>query len=698
MKKKSRFLTGLLSAVMALSLFALPAAAADSNSNKVPTIPDWENKKGSITINKYDYDTTLGDGALDDGEHAATDDKAKNPMDGVSFTIYKVETKEWLEKYYTGTNADSTKQPRVDDYYKDGKLLKTVASTDQYTDKTANGGKLVFSNLELGLYLVVETGKPDYVTKAVSPFLVSVPMTSVDKTSWLYDIIVNPKNSATYGKAILQKQGVQAGNIINEMEGYTFELYKWSNNGWVKIENPPKNSVDNADTANPYNLTTNANGRIVVDNLTKGIYCFIETGVNANGGYILDANTAYGFSIDDSGAMVTVPEADRKDSGPNNTTIVYSAVDNATLTVDNYKPDFNKSVTKNDGTVSDNKTNSADYSVDEKIPYTLTIDVPENIAKLNTFKVTDTTSKDQLLHDVSSVKVSGQDDVANTYWKKDTDYTITTISDDGKDGFVIDFKAVTDKKIDNYAGKKVTITYYATLQANAIIAGEGNLNTADLEYSNKTNVTDDDDKPNKIVDKAVIYTFKTGIKKTDENGNKLPEDVYFDLYKDVTDVKNQEYGTTRIITGADAKKLGLDGTKRWYKVNADKVHTDTNGELTFEGLSNGTYKLVETKTATGYNLLSAPVDVKLAVEYVTTWQGDKVYNNKDELIKRTEHTTKYNGNENYTFTQIKVINRKGFDLPVTGGFGTLLFSGIGALLVVGGVGVLMSTKKKKGNT
>ena len=44
---------------------------------------------------------------------------------------------------------------------------------------------------------------------------------------------------------------------------------------------------------------------------------------------------------------------------------------------------------------------------------------------------------------------------------------------------------------------------------------------------------------------------------------------------------------------------------------------------------------------------------------------------------------------------ITVVNRKGFDLPTTGGFGTLLFSGIGALLVVGGVGVLMSTKKKK---
>ena len=41
-----------------------------------------------------------------------------------------------------------------------------------------------------------------------------------------------------------------------------------------------------------------------------------------------------------------------------------------------------------------------------------------------------------------------------------------------------------------------------------------------------------------------------------------------------------------------------------------------------------------------------------------------------------------------------IINRKGFNLPTTGGFGTLLFSGIGVLLVVAGVGVLLSLKKK----
>ena len=41
-----------------------------------------------------------------------------------------------------------------------------------------------------------------------------------------------------------------------------------------------------------------------------------------------------------------------------------------------------------------------------------------------------------------------------------------------------------------------------------------------------------------------------------------------------------------------------------------------------------------------------------------------------------------------------IINRKGFNLPTTGGFGTLLFSGIGVLLVLAGVCVLFSLKKK----
>ena len=68
------------------------------------------------------------------------------------------------------------------------------------------------------------------------------------------------------------------------------------------------------------------------------------------------------------------------------------------------------------------------------------------------------------------------------------------------------------------------------------------------------------------------------------------------------------------------------------------------------------------------------------------------------MIKRDVQTTTIKYKETKTEVKdtdnISVINRAGFTLPRTGGFGTLLFSGIGVLLVLAGVGVLFSLKKK----
>ncbi len=76
---------------------------------------------------------------------------------------------------------------------------------------TANGGtampltdaygKSEAKNLDLGLYLVCETAVPEMVTSTCSPFLISLPMTSVNGTNatdggtrWIYDVTVYPKN------------------------------------------------------------------------------------------------------------------------------------------------------------------------------------------------------------------------------------------------------------------------------------------------------------------------------------------------------------------------------------------------------------------------------------------------------------------------------------------------------------------------
>ncbi len=72
-------------------------------------------------------------------------------------------------------------------------------------DLTDENGKTTRGNLDLGLYLVVETKVPEMVTSTTNPFLVSVPMTTVSGNAhstspeggheWNYDVVVYPKNA-----------------------------------------------------------------------------------------------------------------------------------------------------------------------------------------------------------------------------------------------------------------------------------------------------------------------------------------------------------------------------------------------------------------------------------------------------------------------------------------------------------------------
>lgn len=71
-------------------------------------------------------------------------------------------------------------------------------------EKTDENGKSVTEELELGLYLLVETAVPEQVTVTTAPFFVSVPMTSVDGNRWVYDITVYPKNLT--GKPEIRKE------------------------------------------------------------------------------------------------------------------------------------------------------------------------------------------------------------------------------------------------------------------------------------------------------------------------------------------------------------------------------------------------------------------------------------------------------------------------------------------------------------
>lgn len=739
MKKAKRFLTGLLSAALALSLCAMPAMAEDGSGATTTNTanPVWTETEGSITIHKYEWNETNRGPATGEAEDAGSlpsngKGEAPTPLAGATFTVYQVKNEEDLKKYYDGEDVawptSWTAYAEPDATTGGYKLKSGVAEpvTEVGSKTTDASGIVQFGKvpgkdgetevLPLGLYLVLETETPDSVRTACEPFFVSVPMTKVSDdtngglTDWLYDVHVFPKNSTAYGQADLQKVGKQSGTDeeVLTMQGYKFKLYKKNDDGtWTWIEKKPANGVDNAgewlDAANETGvLTTGPEGKISVSGLTKGVYAFVETGVNAEDGYILDSGIAYVFKISDNGEMVAATEADvegAKKPEENVKSFDTTAFNETEVKVKNYKPDFKKEITgKKD----------ADYGIGDDVPYTLTVNVPENVAKLKTFTVSDEMNSDQLVVNndivVKGVKVG---EAVEKKFEEGTEYTLTPTTDTGKSGFTIAFDT---KKIAEYAGGTITITYTAKLQDKASVGEVGNVNSADLKYSKKTDIkTTEEDPPYDIHDEAVVYTFKTGILKKGDSADGEPlENVEFTLYKKVDPQKDKinEAGTAVTFMGADktiltpaeakAKKLNVtDGENepKWFAVMPLKTGKD--GKAVANGLPNGEYKLVETKTHEGYNLLTEPVDANLTLDYTTKWDDTKTFDETGKLIKHDYNTTKVmNGDTEYKYAEIVIINRKGFNLPTTGGFGTLLFSGIGVLLVVAGVGVLLSLKKK----
>lgn len=713
--KLKRLFTAILSVALTLSLCAMPAMAEGATTAgampKTSTSTIDKNQKGSITIYKRALDSSGNAGTAGDGETMVSPQGAA--LKDTGFTLYQVMDTDALLAYYN--DNPTGKQVEVEDYFTNYNENKTEAGLIKgitaYREQVLTNAQGVaqFTGLDVGMYLVIETQAPQAVTVPAEPFLVSIPMTRIGDTAegeasqnqkqWLYDVTVYPKNSIAKGTVKLVKLGKQ-GDKTTKLADVQFTLYRKSD---TKDEYTP------VQTADP--LVTDANGEIALKDLTKGRYYLQETGYTANNdkGYILNTTGKFYFDIDKNGKAVAATDPAITDTNKVSDASFTIDTTGTTLTVTNYKPDIEKTVTKRDGTTTEHE---ADYGIGDAVPFTLTIKVPENVASLKTFKVTDTTDVKQLKHNANPVTVKGiKADAGKTEVKfeENTDYTLNI---DTNGTMTVDFGAKKSDKFQSVAGGKIIITYTATVQSGAIVAGDGNVNTAKIVYSRKTG-TDieegpDSNQPYEITDKGVVYTFGLNIHKTAKGGTKDGaglKDVTFDLYKKVdTETLNgnskypfcgQEYAA---ISGDDAVKLGLttNSAENWIKVKT--LTTGENGYVSAAGLPSGTYKLVETKTVDGYNLLSKPVDAKLNLTYTAAWTTTTTYDANGNQTKSTITTPTYTRDSapvaDPSKETVEIVNRAGFTLPVTGGFGTLLFSGIGVLLVLAGVSVLFSLKKK----
>lgn len=654
MGKFRKMLAGVLSAAMVLSTMTVTAFAEDTN--KMPTIDT--NKKGSITINKYEGNDT------------------NKPLAGVEFTIYKIadldQGSDPVELKYksliTGVNITSeTKyndiKTEVDLKIADGSLTRTSATTEMKSGKAT----AKFTDLDLGIYLVEETKAPSQVVNKTANFLVSVPMTNATGDDWIYDITAEPKNATVYGGITLIKKGktIKVDGTENEeaLKNVSFELQKKETTGWTKVDE----------------YKTNVSGVINVTELAPATYRFIETNLGEkddNKGYILDGKTAYEFTVQTDG-KIKVGDAE--------------ASKNATITVYNEKPSLEKSVKNTDGTYD----NDTDASVEDTVTWKVEASVPSNVNELKTYKLTDKMSNALTWEDKTKADLKITTD-NNTTLSENTDYTLTVPGDNTAGGtWAIEFTEVGKTKLANSNVKVITVTFNTKLNENAKIGSEGNLNDAELDYSNAIYPTEDPNNPNKgntpgediIKDQAIVYSFQMKVLKVDGKTNTALKDVMFDLYSYT--------GTKTNPTEADLK--GKHGT-----LVEKNLITDADGKIQKSGLKNGTYYLVETKTVKTkdekqYNLLKEPVKVEIKVDYVTKTETTITKDGNGNVTDTTTVSTKtFTGGDkgsDGTFT-VTVKNYTGFDLPITGGMGTVLFSIAGFALMAGAAFVLLKGRRK----
>ena len=266
MKKIHRVLAMLMAAIMALSLITTAFAE--------PTIDPG--KKASLSIYKYDITTASKDGVWDVDSYVSTglhddaviDKLSKYAIQGVEFTYLRVADITMNNEVVDGrrqvgvlygfdnsdrssavlsaiglTNADAHKTDNGIDYFTSDVLNNklsaalTANATNVKNDlETAmkNGGVAMpetdatghtsASNMEQGLYLVVETRVPENVTSTCNPFFVSLPMTTIDGAAWNYDVTVYPKNQT--GNPTLDKTVREAKDSTGKNTGSLTDIQK----------------------------------------------------------------------------------------------------------------------------------------------------------------------------------------------------------------------------------------------------------------------------------------------------------------------------------------------------------------------------------------------------------------------------------------------------------------------------------------
>ena len=209
--------------------------------------------------------------------------------------------------------------------------------------------------------------------------------------------------------------------------------------------------------------------------------------------------------------------------------------------------------------------------------------------------------------------------------------------------------------------EKITVTYSATLNENAVIGSTGNVNETKLGYGDSKETTEDKTHTFTYDIPVFKYTMKENVK---------------------TELEHAKFTLSLNENGSNPIKFKESNVKNKYIKDetgtVTEVESPQDGKLTFEGLGAGTYYLTETKQPDGYNKLAKSVKVEIDANGAIKVDG--------KSIVKTEGAERL----------VEVENKSGTVLPSTGGAGTTMIYLIGGALVLGS-GVVLATKRRVKN-
>ena len=424
---------------------------------------------------------------------------------------------------------------------------------------------------------------------------------------------------------------------------------------------------------------------LVVNDIQQGYYLIVQS--------VASDKNAY--------SMILVSTADSTEGG-------------LTVSLKRNVPTLEKKVKDiNDSNVDDAATNgdwqdSADYDLDDKVPFQLTGTMPQNIAAYSTYKYVfhDSLSKGLTL-DTGSIKVYVKNGDTETELAKAAEgapgYTVTTSNDSTPAVNVNDTKLSADKKTEftgatNFSvsfadlktardagngtitldkDSKIIVRYTATVNRDAVIGSKGNPNEANLEFSNNPNYSGETQPtgttPN---DRVIVFTYEVDINKVDST-NKALEGATFKLEKWVKNETSGQYEWKQVGTPIATSK------------QSDGKYTSK-----FQRVDDGKYRLTETVAPTGYTPI-APKEFTITAEHSKTDNAPKL--TKFELTGlTTDAISQTTANNNVTgIASADIVNTKGTGLPSTGGMGTVLLYVAGiAVFVLAGATLVMALRRR----